>query len=778
MGTRVKSRTRTLKDKGAIVGTVTCATDPNADTTQDPAQHYFPRPETWANGNISEYTAAATPPNPFTLPSGFQMIANPGGTATPFYIDDAGGIYAGASAGWIESTDPVNYSIQIGGNGYTGLYHFDQGSANAASTPALQEGETKWDTNPHDGRSGDPGSPNYEAPPPGATYPYLYAGIPIPTFSPSNGMSLIPLGGSNGAIMLGTTSQLNNDGTLTSGLGYANAGTINSLSDAVGFGGVNTLGEILYTSTVGGLKIANIQPGTASAIDPATGKPPTGIFPNGTLLNGIAGEWNSQHQIVNATQFWEKGTVYQTSDLIGTNSGWSGFYPSGMMGKVINDAGAIVGTATYSGTNTAIASGSHGVILLPVSVTGVSFDGTKYWQLESDDATTNYVAPQWTDTNGNYNASDPGEHNYATAYTCNTKPKIGATFKIPGASNWTNLKFKATGPDGISIPATAPSSISGDIVTMPVTESTTTLPNTIKYYNKADSTAFTLNWSVSVDGGTTWSVINSTKHTVYVTLADPVTSLRQESLFEIGCREANGISGSATNSGVKGTVTDAIFGDFISRNVKRVDGTQLTYYHSYTTTVTTTEDLLAGGDGQCGSWTSFFLDIRKAQGISDTNDYVLFQPTAGDGFIVNNWTFAATGNSGNTTYPYLNLPNLTSFIGTSSYNWLYAEVRDATGIPGQGTANPASLFNNHQMAYVNGQYYDPSYGIKHPTVADVQTSLAGFYIGPGSWPVNEPTVNLDLNGNGNKTDTGVSTTVILFTKTPATLNLTPTVSTY
>ena len=120
---------------------VLCATDPNADTTQDPAQHYFPRPETWANGNISEYTAAATPPNPFTLPSGFQMIPNPSGTATPFYIDDAGGIYAGASAGWIESTDPVNYSIQIGGNGYTGLYHFEQGSANAASTPALQEGK-------------------------------------------------------------------------------------------------------------------------------------------------------------------------------------------------------------------------------------------------------------------------------------------------------------------------------------------------------------------------------------------------------------------------------------------------------------------------------------------------------------------------------------------------------------------------------------------------------------------------------------------------------------
>lgn len=221
---------------------------------------------------------------------------------------------------------------------------------------------------------------------------------------------------------------------------------------------------------------------------------------------------------------------------------------------------------------------------------------------------------------------------------------------------------------------------------------------------------------MSVDGGTTWAAISSTKHTVYVTLADPASSLSSssyfESLFEIGCREANGLSGSATDATVKGTVTDAIFGDFANRNVKRVDGTQLTYYHSYLTDVTTTAGLLSGGDGQCGSWASFFLDIRKAQGISDTNDYVLFQPIAGDGFIVNNWLFAATGNSGNTSYPYLNLPSV-SLITAISYTWAYSEVNDAVGIPGEGNSNPAALFNNHQMAYVNSQYYDPSYGIKH-----------------------------------------------------------------
>jgi hypothetical protein len=55
--------------------------------------------------------------------------------------------------------------------------------------------------------------------------------------------------------------------------------------------------------------------------------------------------------------------------------------------RAINDGGAIVGTATYSGTNTAIAAGSHGVLLLPCQFSllngnqsgtdGLNFDGTR-----------------------------------------------------------------------------------------------------------------------------------------------------------------------------------------------------------------------------------------------------------------------------------------------------------------------------------------------------------------------------------------------------------------
>ena len=194
------------------------------------------------------------------------------------------------------------------------------------------------------------------------------------------------------------------------------------------------------------------------------------------------------------------------------------------------------------------------------------------------------------------------------------------------------------------------------------------------------------------------------------------------------------------------------------------------YYASYTCGNVTTASLLANEDGQCGAWAKFFIDMRKVQGIDDTDEYVIFEPISDDGFIVKNWTFTGTGSSGHPTHAYLNLPD-SPLIGAASYNWKFAEVTDAAGIPGQCNANPASLFNNRQVV-ISGQYYDPSYGVQHASLQDIaDTAIDGFYIGPGTYPVDEPTVNLDLNGDGDKTDLGVNTTVILFRKNPAGLDI-------
>jgi len=155
---------------------------------------------------------------------------------------------------------------------------------------------------------------------------------------------------------------------------------------------------------------------------------------------------------------------------------------------------------------------------------------------------------------------------------------------------------------------------------------------------------------------------------------------------------------------------------------------------------------------------------------------VLFEPISDDGFAVKNWTFSGSGTSGHSTHAYLNIPD-SPLVGTSSYNWLYEGVSDAPGIPGQGTSNPASLFNNHQVV-ISGEYYDPSYGVKHATLQDIDDdAIDGFYIA-GMWPVDEPAVGLDLNGDGDMTDMGVSTLVYLFRKNPAGLDIQETLYDY
>ncbi len=405
------------------------------------------------------------------------------------------------------------------------------------------------------------------------------------------------------------------------------------------------------------------------------------------------------------------------------------------------------------------------ITFLMGQVTEVGFGGQKYWQLKSDDGENIYSAPHWKDVDGDGKPTDvgQGERNYSVAFTRNTKPKITAKFKIAGASDFAAVKIKATGPGGLTIPETA-ASVSGDEIVMPSTEASSALINVIKFYDrKEDSKAFKLKWEMKADDYE-WCPLGVTKHTVYVVLADPETSLRQETLFEISCRRAEGID-QATD------VTDAIWSEFTDRVVKRVDGVQLTYYNDYLCSNVTTGDLLKFGDGQCGAWAKLFIDLRKIQGIDDTNEYVIFLGVAADGFVVKNWSFSGAGTSGIAEYPYLNIPE-DNLVGNNGYNWRFAEVNDEAGIPGQGNPNPASLFSNHQVV-IAGEYYDPSYGIKHANLQAIDdNSIDGFFVGPALHPIDEPAVDLDLNDDGDKVDIGVNTRIMIFRKNSSGLDLT------
>jgi hypothetical protein len=315
--------------------------------------------------------------------------------------------------------------------------------------------------------------------------------------------------------------------------------------------------------------------------------------------------------------------------------------------------------------------------------------------------------------------------------------------------------MKATGPDGITIPPT-PVTRSGEVLTLNPTLCKGKFPDMITYYNKNGDGApvFLLDWQMSMDNGVSWSPVGSTHHTVYVTLAAPLTvGLSQETLFYIGCKYANGRK--TSNNMIQG-----VWAHFKGLNVTRVDGTELYYYQSYNAGATGTRKLIATGDGQCTAWANFFLDVLKTQGFQKPDNYVTIMPLLSsndNGFIVKSWTFHGQGTSGHANYPFINLYSEPFYLDTE-YNWVSSqEVTKVHGsISGQGpNPNPPSVFPTHTLTYVNGRYYDPSYGKDYATLQGIDNlAIDGF-------------VRREINWSGN----GIQGSAFLFRKNPAGLDI-------
>ena len=87
-------------------------------------------------------------------------------------------------------------------------------------------------------------------------------------------------------------------------------------------------------------------------------------------------------------------------------------------------------------------------------------------------------------------------------------------------------------------------------------------------------------------------------------------------------------------------------------------------------------------------------------------------------------------------------------------------VTDKAGIPGQGQADPASIFFNHVVVMYDTKVYDPSYGKTYTTMKDFEdTAVAGFVL---ETELNEKTIDWDLDGDTIKDNKKVR--VFLFRK--------------
>ena len=230
--------------------------------------------------------------------------------------------------------------------------------------------------------------------------------------------------------------------------------------------------------------------------------------------------------------------------------------------------------------------------------------------------------------------------------------------------------------------------VNGNEIILEETEASNSWPNTVKFYDK-DNSAFELKWEIKI-GNCAWKEITTTKHQVYITLDQPSTPLRQETLFKVACDKSSGASSEATT-------VSGIWSDFTDRKVINIEGEQLAYWENDTARAATTDTLLMDANGQCGSWAEFLIDCFKVHKI-DSDKYEIqsiYFPPYGK-MLVKKWTFDAKGNAPDYLKPFTHLEK---------------EVQDdSTGVPAQGNDNPLSIFVNHYVVKYNKQFYDPSYG--------------------------------------------------------------------
>jgi hypothetical protein len=235
---------------------------------------------------------------------------------------------------------------------------------------------------------------------------------------------------------------------------------------------------------------------------------------------------------------------------------------------------------------------------------------------------------------------------------------------------------------------------------------------------------FTIGWDVSFNDGEDWRNADSTRNSMYVTRDNPQSEAGHfkwyHSVYDISCKNADGWS-------TDEEIIAAVWDEYTDQVVLNYKDDSLHYYSPKNTYFTNLGGLLENRNAQCYTFAQLFLATIKIQGVVRTNNYVYITPvystTCGgysvNRFLVKDWDFGTPTGSGCEAYPYEN--SYTSLLPYpyTDYNFITADVTDQTGIPGQCSDNPSSYFNNHQIALIDGVYYDACYGVTFESLEDI-----------------------------------------------------------
>lgn len=258
-----------------------------------------------------------------------------------------------------------------------------------------------------------------------------------------------------------------------------------------------------------------------------------------------------------------------------------------------------------------------------------------------DDGGGNYDKPHWRDSNGDGDASDPGERRISAAYTRNTHAQVERVFIECGTMPPPYGVVRGALPSGQGFRSAAFNCTDGSAGSTELFACDMTaidpLPDAVK---KLDP--FEIQWTLAfnslqdVDTG-------RTETWLYVTFGAPIGSYpRFESLYDVSCIAADGQTSAA------GT-TSLIWQQFPDRDVRRKsrdgfnapDGLQMGYWLNPATVCVDMAGMLAdpNGDGKCQAWAELMHGCMQMHGINTASIYEASHPpaTAFGGIMIKNW---------------------------------------------------------------------------------------------------------------------------------------------
>lgn len=390
------------------------------------------------------------------------------------------------------------------------------------------------------------------------------------------------------------------------------------------------------------------------------------------------------------------------------------------------------------------------IAFIEIKLNTVGFVGQGNLEIKSDDdALVGYPKPHWNDPDGDGDFADG--HSHPVAYKSDTKLTLSPVWTLNPNVDGVQITVRASGTDSISIEPQVTRIDDGKVdLQNPAEANPKFVANKVRYWEE-----FEMKFEASFTTENEWVDVGTSNNQLYVTRRAPTAPALFHTVIHLGCSNADGLT-------TESQIVNSVWSLFKNLDVSRVDGSKLHYYENYNCLGGFTSTLLQTKDGQCRTWVLFLMDCLKVHGIQRNNNLVSFDmPLEDEGLIVDRWHFEGSGTSGKSHHPYYGIKD-SPFISNTSYDWSWTEVSDLDGIEGQNTDNPASYFGNHELLFIDGTYYDPSYGKTYSSKDNFHTSsLAGFW--RESTKIVYESETFDINGDGDREDLFLKS-VILFKK--------------